>query len=523
MTKSRIHLSSPHLGTQEFEFVREAFATNWIAPLGPHVDAFEREFGQVLQEGTELTEIGRKEAQKAQESEDGRRMTDDGGRRAEGRGRRADDGGRTSDVGHLTSDIGRRSSGVLHAAALSSGTAALHLALKLVGLQRGEDVFCSSLTFSASANPIVYEGAKPVFIDSERASWNMDPALLEKALEDRKKKGKLPRAVILVHLYGQCADIDPIAALCENYGVALIEDAAEALGATYFSHKKAQEAQNRTESQVSSGLGSSPVKLDQSAEALGATYFSHKKAQEAQNRTESQVSSGLGSSPVDTKQSIITGGIPSSSRDSRKAIAPGTIGRLGIFSFNGNKIITTSGGGMLVSNDESLIKKARFWATQSRDPAPHYQHSEIGCNYRMSNVLAGIGRGQLRVLADRVNARRANCAYYEKAFADLPGISFMPEAPWNRCTRWLTCILVDPAQFGADREALRLALEAENIEARPVWKPMHLQPVFADCDRFGGEVAEDLFNRGLCLPSGSNLSESDLERVVEVVRRVFPR
>jgi dTDP-4-amino-4,6-dideoxygalactose transaminase len=409
---------------------------------------------------------------------------------------------------------------VLHAAALSSGTAALHLALKLVGLQRGEDVFCSSLTFSASANPIVYEGAKPVFIDSERTSWNMDPALLEKALEDRKKKGKLPRAVILVHLYGQCADIDAIAALCENYGVALIEDAAEALGATYFSRKEAQEAQNRTDSQVSSGLGSSPVKLDQSAEALGATYFSHKKAQEAQNRTESQVSPGLGSSPGDTKQSVITGGIPSSSRDSRNAIAPGTIGRLGIFSFNGNKIITPSGGGMLVSNDESLIKKARFWATQSRDPAQHYQHSEIGYNYRLSNVLAGIGRGQLQVLADRVNARRANCAYYEKAFADLPGISFMPEAPWNRCTRWLTCILVDPAAFGADREEIRLALEAENIEARPVWKPMHLQPVFAACDRFGGEVAEDLFNRGLCLPSGSNLSESDLERVVEVVRRV---
>jgi dTDP-4-amino-4,6-dideoxygalactose transaminase len=532
-SKPKIYLSSPHLGTQEFEFVREAFATNWIAPLGPHVDAFEKEFGQSLQEGTELTRIGRKEAQKAQKSEGDGLTTEGGGQ-----------------------------SSVLHAAALSSGTAALHLALKLVGLQRGEDVFCSSLTFSASANPIVYEGAKPVFIDSERTSWNMDPALLEKALEDRKKKGKLPRAVILVHLYGQCADIDAIAALCENYGVALIEDAAEALGATYFSrkeaqeaqnrtdsqvssglgsspvkldqsaealgatyfsHKKAQEAQNRTESQVSSGLGSSPVKLDQSAEALGATYFSHKKAQEAQNRTESQVSPGLGSSPGDTKQSVITGGIPSSSRDSRKAIAPGTIGRLGIFSFNGNKIITTSGGGMLVSNDESLIKKARFWATQSRDPAPHYQHSEIGYNYRLSNVLAGIGRGQLQVLADRVNARRANCAYYEKAFADLPGISFMPEAPWNRCTRWLTCILVDPAAFGADREEIRLALEAENIEARPVWKPMHLQPVFAACDRFGGEVAEDLFNRGLCLPSGSNLSESDLERVVEVVRRVFAR
>ena len=420
-SKPKIYLSSPHLGTQEFEFVREAFATNWIAPLGPHVDAFEREFGQILQEGTEATEK------------------------------------------NSVSSVSSCANSQMHCAALSSGTAALHLALKLVGLQRGEDVFCSSLTFSASANPIVYEGAKPVFIDSERASWNMDPALLEKALEDRKKKGKLPRAVILVHLYGQCADIDAIMAVCNRYGVTVIEDAAEALGATYFSKKN----------------------------------FS----QEVTERTENQTS------------------VSSVSSCSKQAVSPGTLGKLGIFSFNGNKIITTSGGGMLVSNDESLIKKARFWATQSRDPAPHYQHSEIGYNYRLSNVLAGIGRGQLQVLADRVNARRAKCAYYEKAFADLPGISFMPEAPWNRCTRWLTCILVDPAAFGADREAIRLALEAENIEARPVWKPMHLQPVFADCDRFGGEVAEGLFNRGLCLPSGSNLSEGDLARVVAVVRK----
>ena len=421
-TKSRIYLSSPHLGTQEFEFVREAFATNWIAPLGPHVDAFEREFGQILQEGTEATEK------------------------------------------NSVSSVSSCANSQMHCAALSSGTAALHLALKLVGLQRGEEVFCSSLTFSASANPIVYEGAKPVFIDSERASWNMDPALLEKALEDRKKKGKLPRAVILVHLYGQCADIDTIMAVCNRFGVAVIEDAAEALGAIYFSNKTI--------------------------------------SQEGTERTENKAS------------------VSSVSSCAKEEIRPGTVGKLAIFSFNGNKIITTSGGGMLVSNDESLIKKARFWATQSRDPAPHYQHSEIGYNYRMSNVLAGIGRGQLRVLADRVNARRANCAYYEKAFADLPGISFMPEAPWNRCTRWLTCILVDPAAFGADREAIRLALEAENIEGRPVWKPMHLQPVFADCDRFGGEVAEDLFNRGLCLPSGSNLSEGDLQRVVDVVRKL---
>jgi pyridoxal phosphate-dependent aminotransferase EpsN len=435
-SKPKIYLSSPHLGTQEFEFVREAFATNWIAPLGPHVDGFEREFCERLNHPTE---------------DEGRRA-DGGGQTADGRRRTADGGGRTA---------------ALHAAALSSGTAALHLALKLVGLQRGDEVFCSSLTFSASANPIAYEGGQPVFIDCERASWNMDPVRLAEALEDRHKKGTLPRAVIVVHLYGQCADLDAIMALCERYGVAVIEDAAEALGAIYFS--------------------------------------SEQVSKEETERTANQ------------------GSVSSVSSCARKTLSPGTLGKLGIFSFNGNKIITTSGGGMLVSPDEALIKKARFLATQARDPAPHYQHSEIGYNYRLSNVLAGIGRGQLQVLADRVNARRANCVFYEKAFADLPGISFMPEAPWNRCTRWLTCILVDQAAFGADREAIRLALEAENIEARPVWKPMHLQPVFAACDRFGGEVAEDLFNRGLCLPSGSNLTEADLARVVEVVRRVSTR
>ncbi len=373
MTKRRIYLSSPHLGADEFELVREAFATNWIAPLGPHVDAFEREFETLV--------------------------------------------------------------GSRHAAALSSGTAAVHLSLRLLGLKSGEEVFCSSLTFSASANPIVYEGGKPVFIDCDRASWNMDPARLAEALADREKKDRLPKAVILVHLYGQSADIDAIAALCTKYGVTLIEDAAEALGATY------------------------------------------------------------------------------------KGISPGTRGRMGIYSFNGNKIITTSGGGMLVSAESALIEKARFLATQSRDPAPHYQHSEIGFNYRMSNVLAAIGRGQLRVLADRVNARRANCEFYQRAFSDLPGIEFMPEAPWGRSTRWLTCVIIEPKKFGVDREAVRLALAAENIEARPVWKPMHLQPVFAGCDTFGGEVAEDLFNRGLCLPSGSNLTTEELERVANAVRR----
>ena len=396
MGLSRIYLSAPHMGADEFELVRETFASNWIAPLGPQVDAFEKEFGSAI--------------------------------------------------------------GSPHAAALSSGTAALHLALKLVGLKPGEEVFGSTLTFSASANPIKYEGGCPVFIDSERMSWNMDPGLLEKALEDRARKGRLPRAVILVHLYGQCADIDAVAGLCEKFGITLIEDAAEALGAKYLGHGE-------------SGM------------AAGST------------RT--------GGPPVPT--------------------SPGVRGRMGIFSFNGNKIITTSGGGMLVSAEKELIEKARFLATQARDPAPHYQHSEIGYNYRLSNVLAAIGRGQLRVLADRVEARRAVCAAYQKAFADLPGIEFMPEAPWSRSTRWLTCVLIDPKEFGADREQIRKALAAENIEARPVWKPMHLQPVFAGCECFGGDVAADLFDRGLCLPSGSNMKPEEFDRVVAGVRRMARR
>jgi dTDP-4-amino-4,6-dideoxygalactose transaminase len=427
------------MGVDELRFVQEAFATNWIAPLGPHVDGFERELCEILSAPP-------------------------------------------SDICPPSSDP-RPPSSDLHAAALSSGTAALHLALKLVGVRPGDEVFCSTLTFSASANPIVYEGGRPVFLDSERTSWNLDPAVLAEALADRAKRGRLPRAVVAVHLYGQCADLEPIAALCAQYGVPLIEDAAEALGAVYYGGRSAEGGERKTEGR---GQG----------------------AEDGGQRTDA-------ASP--SPPSVLR---PPSSEIRRPSsgIAPGTVGRLGIFSFNGNKILTTSGGGMLVSRDEALIKKARFWATQSRDPAPHYQHSEIGYNYRLSNVLAGIGRGQLRVLEDRVNARRANCVYYERAFRDLPGIEFMPEASWNRCTRWLTCILVDPRAFGMDREAIRLALEAENIEARPVWKPMHLQPVFAECAKFGGAVAEDLFARGLCLPSGSNLTEADLERVVGVVR-----
>ena len=373
----RIYLSSPHMSGREMKFIQEAFDTNWISPQGPHVDAFEQEFCQVV--------------------------------------------------------------GAKYAAALVTGTAAIHLALQLVGVGRDDEVLVSTLTFSASVYPVAYLGARPVFIDSERTSWNMDPALLEDALTARAKSGRLPKAVILVHLYGQSADIDPILAACSRYKVPLIEDAAEALGATY------------------------------------------------------------------------RGG------------APGTWGKFGVFSFNGNKIITTSGGGMLVSSEGRLIARARKLATQARDPAPHYEHSEIGYNYRLSNILAGIGRAQLEVLKDRVAARRRICDHYLEAFRGLQGISFMPEAPWGRHTRWLTCITIEPAQFGADREAVRKALERENIESRPVWKPMHLQPVFSGCECVGGEVAAELFERGLCLPSGSNMRLSDLERVVSVIRSVAER
>lgn len=368
----RIHLSTPHMSGREQAYVADAFASNWIAPLGPHVDAFEAEFARTV--------------------------------------------------------------GSRHAAALSSGTAALHLALQLAGVRPGDEVLVSSLTFSASVNPIAYLGARPAFIDSEARSWNMDPALLEQALDDRARAGRLPAAVVVVHLYGQSADLHPIVDACARHGVPLVEDAAEALGADYHGR------------------------------------------------------------------------------------APGTFGQSGIFSFNGNKVITTSGGGMLVSDDDALVAHARKLATQARDPAPHYEHSEIGYNYRLSNVLAAIGRAQLEVLEERVLARRAVFEFYRQALADVPGLRWMPEAPWGRHSRWLTCLTVDPAEFGAGREALRLALEAQNIEARPVWKPMHLQPVFAGFPAWGGDVARGLFDHGLCLPSGSNLSRSDLERVAGVVR-----
>ncbi|MCL2623695.1 MAG: aminotransferase class I/II-fold pyridoxal phosphate-dependent enzyme [Planctomycetaceae bacterium] len=388
-TQKRIWLSAPHvMSPKEREYLLDAFDSNWIAPLGPHVDAFEREFAARV-------------------------------------------------AGRSTDSVGAK-----HAVALSSGTAAIHLGLKLLGIGPGDEVIVSSLTFSASANPVTYVGATPVFIDSHRETWNIDPQLLADELAECARRNKLPRAVIAVDLYGQCADFDAILEICTKYEIPILEDAAEALGAKY------------------------------------------------------------------------------------KGNNAGTFGKIGIFSFNGNKIITSSGGGMLVTDNEDWAKKVRFWATQSRDPAPHYQHSEIGYNYRMSNLCAAVGRGQLLTLDERVAARRANFEYYKKCLSDLPGIDFMPEPEGFFSTRWLTVLTIDPAKFGTKlfgrstgREDIRLALEAENIEARPVWKPMHLQPVFAQCRHRGGDVAESLFQNGLCLPSGSDLTPEQLDRIISITLR----
>jgi dTDP-4-amino-4,6-dideoxygalactose transaminase len=369
----RIYLSPPHMDGRERELLLQACDSNWITTLGPHVDAFEQEMCEKI--------------------------------------------------------------GVKHAVALVSGTAALHLALLMLGVERGDMVLCSDLTFVASANVIHYCGAEPVFIDSDRSTWNMNPGLLEEGLDACAKKGRLPKAAIVVDIYGQCADYDPIVKTCEKNGIPMVEDAAEALGATY-----------------------------------NGTYA-------------------------------------------------GRFGVMGVFSFNGNKIVTTSGGGMLVSDNEEYIDRAKFLSTQARDPAPHYQHSHIGFNYRLSNLLAAIGRGQLERLDEKVTKKRTINAFYRKALSDVPGIEFMPEASFGRSNCWLTLILITPEEFGADREHVRLALEAENIESRPIWKPMHLQPVFKDFHIRGGAVSEDLFERGLCLPSGTQMTEGDLERVVKIIRR----
>jgi pyridoxal phosphate-dependent aminotransferase EpsN len=357
------------------ELLIDAFDSNWVAPVGHHVDAFERECAARV--------------------------------------------------------------GANHAVALASGTAALHIALRLLGVQAGDEVIVSSLTFAASANAVTYLGASPVFVDSDTATWNMDPALLERELAACAQRGKLPKAVIPVDIYGQCADYDPIEEICRQYGVPVVEDAAEALGATY------------------------------------------------------------------------------------KGKSAGLFGQFGCFSFNGNKIITTSAGGMLVCPDEASAKRARYLASQACGPGPHYEHTEIGYNYRLSNLLAAVGRGQLGSLDERIRLRRENFRFYEQSLNELPGVSFMPEPEGFFSTRWLTCIVVDPAKFGATREDIRLALEAENIESRPIWKPMHMQVAFSGCRMVGGAVSEHLFANGLCLPSGSGMTDDDRERVVNTVRQVW--
>lgn len=368
-----IPLSVPHMSGKERQYVEDAFASNWLSTVGPHLDAFEREFER---------RIG------------------------------------------------------APAVALSSGTAAIHLGLRLLGVGPGDEVFCSTLTFAASANPIRYLGAEPVFLDSDYRSWNLDPEVLRAALADRAESHRLPRALVVVHLYGQCADMDPILELCARYEVPVLEDAAEALGATY------------------------------------------------------------------------------------RGKPAGSFGAVAAFSFNGNKIITTTGGGMLVSAREGWAEKARFWARQARDPGLAYEHSELGYNYRLSNVLAGIGRGQLQVLDERVAQRRAVAMHYRDGLADLPGIALMPQAEYGVHTNWLSTFLIDEARFGVTRDALIAALARAGIESRPVWKPMHMQPLYESAFRYGGAVAEDLYRRGICLPSSSSLTRVDQDRVIRHIRLV---
>lgn len=374
MKKEKIWLSSPHMGGEEQKYVQEAFDSNWVAPLGPNVNGFEKDIENFLGNS-------------------------------------------------------------VFVAALSAGTAAIHLGLILLDVKAGDEVICQSMTFSASANPILYQGAVPVFVGSEKETWNICPVALEEAIEDRIAKGKKPKAIIAVHLYGMPYKSKEIMEVAKKYEIPVLEDAAEALGSTYH---------------------------DQNC---------------------------------------------------------GTLGDLAILSFNGNKIITTSGGGALVAHDQKIKEKAVFYATQARDAAPHYQHSHIGYNYRMSNIVAGIGRGQMKVLRDRVEARRKNYAFYVKELGSLPGFEFTAEPEGMYSNRWLSTVLIEEAKAGINTTQLREALEKENIETRPLWKPMHLQPIFESYAYYGNQVAKELFETGLCLPSGSNLSDADLNRVVEGIKR----
>jgi len=374
MSNKKIFLSSPHMSGEEMKYVVKAFDTNWVAPLGPNVDAFEEILAQY--------------------------------------------------------------SGVKHAAALSSGTAAIHLALIILGVGHGDEVIASSLTFSATVNPIAYQKAIPVLVDSETETWNMKPELLETAIKDRIKKGKRPKAIIPVHLYGMPANMEDILRIAEKYEIPVIGDAAEALGSKY------------------------------------------------------------------------------------KGKPAGSFGKMGVLSFNGNKIITTSGGGALISDDKELIDKARFLATQARDKAIHYQHTQIGYNYRMSNVLAGIGCGQMEVIDERVKRRRDNYSFYKKNLEIFKGISFLEEPNGSYFSnRWLTTIIIDPGKAGITREILQADLEKENIESRPLWKPMHLQPIFSSCPAYVNGTSEELFNRGLCLPSGTNMSDDDRQRILDTISK----
>ena len=378
--KKKIYLASPHMGKLEREFVKEAFDTNWVAPLGPNVNNFEKEIAEYV--------------------------------------------------------------GVKDAAALVSGTSAIHLAIKLLGIKSGDIVFCSSLTFAASCNPIIYENAEPVFIDSEYESLNMSPKALKKAFKYYEAKGKLPKAVIVVHLYGQAANMDEIMQICNSYNVPVIEDAAESLGATY------------------------------------------------------------------------------------KEKQTGSIGKYGIFSFNGNKIITTSGGGMLVSNDEEAIKKARFWSTQAKDNERYYQHTELGYNYRMSNIVAGVGRGQIRVLNERISEKKHIYEAYKEAFKDIKDIEMQNICDYGNPNYWLSVAILKPESKIKPLDII-LALEEENIESRYVWKPMHLQPYYERYNFFNNNdeneisVAEDIFNRGICLPSDTKMTEEELERVITIIKKLF--
>ncbi|WP_292010228.1 aminotransferase class I/II-fold pyridoxal phosphate-dependent enzyme [Chryseobacterium sp.] len=374
---SKIWLSSPHMGGGELKYIHEAFDANWVAPLGPNVDGFEQDLEKFLNDDVKV-------------------------------------------------------------AALSAGTAALHLALVECGVVYGDEVICQSMTFSASANPIAYQGAQPVFVDSEKDTWNICPEALQKAIEDRISKGKKPKAIIVVHLYGMPAKMDEILSIAAKYDIPVIEDAAEALGSKY------------------------------------------------------------------------------------KGKACGTFGHFGILSFNGNKIITTSGGGALVCHSLEDKNKTVFLSTQARDNAPHYQHSHIGYNYRMSNITAGIGRGQMEVLKDRVEARRNVHDFYVELFRDIDGVEVLSETSSDfYSNHWLSAIIIDEKKTGKTREDLRLAFLEDNIESRPLWKPMHMQPVFADAPYYGDKVAEYLFENGLCLPSGSNLKEEELERISKIIKKIF--